>query len=113
MTTTVTTSEQRRHRDARSFPEPEQFRPERWMQELNLPKMAYFPFGGGPRVCIGSAFAMMEATLGLATIVQKFGMTAPANYRVTPFPSITLQPKTGITLGLVARSAPQPALVGR
>jgi cytochrome P450 len=103
--TSVLVSQWLRHRHPRYFPEPEKFEPERWLQELDLPKMAYFPFGGGPRVCIGSAFAMMEATLGLATVLQKFSMTAPPNYRVTPFPSITLQPKGGIVLGLASRTA--------
>jgi cytochrome P450 len=59
------------HRDPRYFPEPELFRPERWAQEPQPPKYAYFPFGGGPRFCIGSNFAMMEAVLILATIVQR------------------------------------------
>jgi len=102
--TSVLVSQWIRHRHPRYFPEPEKFGPERWLQELNLPKMAYFPFGGGPRVCIGSAFAMMEATLSLATIIQKFRLTAEAGYKVTPFPSITLQPKGGIVLGAVARA---------
>ncbi len=103
--TSVLVSQWIRHRHPRYFPEPEKFEPERWLQELDLPKMAYFPFGGGPRVCIGSSFAMMEATLGLATILQKFRMTAASDYHVTPFPSITLQPKGGIVLGLASRGA--------
>jgi len=103
--TSVIVSQWLRHRHPRYFPAPEKFEPERWLQELDLPKMAYFPFGGGPRVCIGSSFAMMEATLGLATILQKFRLTAAPNYQVTPFPSITLQPKGGIILGLASRTA--------
>ena len=61
-------------RDPRFFDEPEKFRPERWGEERikSLPKFAYFPFGGGPRVCIGNQFAMMELVLLLATIAQKF-----------------------------------------
>jgi cytochrome P450 len=102
--TSVLVSQWIRHRHPRYFPEPEKFEPERWLQELNLPKMAYFPFGGGPRICVGSSFAMMEATLGLATIIQNFRLTAEADYKVTPFPSITLQPKGGIVLGMVARA---------
>ena len=94
-----------KHRDARHFVEPESFLPDRWLQEMNLPKMAYFPFGGGPRICIGSSFAMMEATLGLATIMQRFRVTSPPDYRVEPWPAITLQPKGGIHLTLGARHA--------
>ena len=101
--TSVIASQWLKHRDERHFAEAKQFRPERWLGELKLPKMAYFPFGGGPRVCIGSGFAMMESTLVLATIVRRFRVTADREYRVSPFPSITLQPKGGITLKLEAR----------
>ena len=62
------------HRDERYFPEPEEFRPERWADDLarRIPKFAYFPFGGGPRVCIGSTLAMLEAFLIVATIGRRF-----------------------------------------
>jgi cytochrome P450 len=93
-----------KHRDARHFPQPEKFSPERWLFDLNLPKLAYFPFGAGPRICIGNSFAMMEATLGLATIIQHFQFSAPPDYQVEPWPSITLQPKGGITLKIVPRN---------
>jgi cytochrome P450 len=61
------------HRDARYFDRPEEFRPERWADEQtkSLPRFAYFPFGGGPRVCIGTSYAMMEAILILATTAQR------------------------------------------
>jgi len=98
--TSVLASQWLKHHDPRHFDRPAEFQPERWLQEMKLPKMAYFPFGGGPRVCIGSAFAMMESILGLATIMQQFSVTAPRDYRVQPFASITLQPKGGITLKL-------------
>src|SRR5262249_32857353 len=59
-------------RDARWFPDPEWFRPERWEREdPSRPKFAYFPFGGGTRVCIGERFAWIEGTLVLATIGQR------------------------------------------
>ena len=60
------------HRDARWYDDPEVFRPDRWADGLmqRIPRYAYFPFGGGPRICIGNNFAMMEATLILATIAQ-------------------------------------------
>ena len=69
------------HRDARWFPEPEAFKPERWRDDSarRLPRSAYFPFGGGPHVCIGNAFAMMEAVLLLVTIIQRAGAVAFAH----------------------------------
>jgi cytochrome P450 len=62
------------HRDPRFFPCPEQFDPGRWFEESiqRLPRFAYFPFGGEPRYCVATSFAMMEATLLLATIAQRF-----------------------------------------
>lgn len=86
------------HRDPRYFDRPEEFRPERWAEEQikSLPKYAYFPFGGGPRLCIGNSFAMMEATLILATIAQRFHVAVVPDQTVTPLPSITLRPKYGV-----------------
>jgi cytochrome P450 len=62
------------HRDPRWFPEPDRFNPDRWVDgsTAKLPHFAYFPFGGGPRVCIGAGFALMEASLLLASIAQRF-----------------------------------------
>jgi cytochrome P450 len=98
------------HRDPRYFPEPDRFDPDRWLPEKSqkLPKFAYFPFGGGPRQCIGAAFAMMEATLLLATIAQRFQFRAEPGHVVTPMPSFTLRPKHGIRMRLEKRSS-QPA----
>ena len=103
--TSLIMSQWLKHRDARQFPDPEKFLPERWTGEFvkQLPKFAYFPFGGGPRVCIGSAFAMMEAVLVLATLAQKFRLTCAADYRVVPWPSITLQPRGGVHLRIERR----------
>lgn len=86
------------HHDARFFPEPEQFRPERWTEEFTkqLPKYAYFPFGGGPRLCIGFQFAQMEAVLLLATLAQRYRLTLLPGQTITIQPSITLRPKEGI-----------------
>jgi cytochrome P450 len=96
------------HRDARFFPDPERFDPERWRDDPvrrgRIPRFAYFPFGGGPRVCVGAGFAMMEATLLLATIAQRYSLSLPANSRVTPFFSITLRPKDGLTMRLHKRT---------
>src|SRR5690349_7012771 len=104
-------------RDPRWFTDPERFIPERWSEETaaKLPRFAYFPFGGGPRVCIGAGFAMMEATLLLASIAQRFRMRLVPNQRITAMPSITLRPKTGIRVTLEARTGTSavPARHGR
>ena len=86
------------HRNPGYFSDPIRFHPERWQMEESkrLPKYAYFPFGGGPRLCIGNAFAMMEANLILATIAQKCRLELQPNQKITPMPSITLRPKEGI-----------------
>jgi cytochrome P450 len=96
------------HRDPRWFEDPLAFRPDRWNGELQkrLPRFAYFPFGGGPRQCIGNAFAQMEAALVLATIAQKFRFRLLPDHQVTPLASITLRPKHGIRATLEARNAP-------
>jgi cytochrome P450 len=86
------------HRNPAYFSDPIRFHPERWQMEESkrLPKYAYFPFGGGPRLCIGNAFAMMEANLILATIAQKCRLELQPNQKITPMPSITLRPKEGV-----------------
>ena len=85
-------------RDPRFFDDPDKFKPERWGEEQikTLPKFAYFPFGGGPRVCIGQQFAMMELTLILATIAQKFRFRMQPGATVTTLPTFTLRPVPGI-----------------
>jgi cytochrome P450 len=94
-------------RDPRWFSEPDRFHPDRWSEEAaaKLPRFAYFPFGGGPRVCIGAGFAMMEATLLLATIAQRFRMLLAPAQRIEPLASITLRPKNGIHVQLEERAA--------
>jgi cytochrome P450 len=94
------------HRDARWFDAPEEFRPERWEGDLmkRLPRFAYFPFGGGPRQCIGNNFAVMEATLLLATIAQRFRIRLVPGHPVVPMPSITLRPRHGVRGKLEARA---------
>lgn len=86
------------HRDPRWYQHPDKFLPERWDSDLarQLPKFAYFPFGGGPRRCIGDEFAKMEATLILASIARRFKLTLLPNQQIDYFPSITLRPKYGI-----------------
>ncbi|BBM87371.1 cytochrome P450 [Candidatus Uabimicrobium amorphum] len=82
------------HRDARYFDEPQKFLPERWENgfEKKIPKYAYFPFGGGPRVCIGNHYNMIESTLILAMAIQKFRVQILEDRGTALLPSITLQP---------------------
>jgi cytochrome P450 len=84
------------HRDKRYFVEPERFNPARWTEAFSksLPRYAYFPFGGGPRLCIGQSFATMEAVLILATVAQRFKLSLSPGQDVVPYPSITLRPST-------------------
>ncbi len=93
------------HRDPRFFEEPDKFKPERWTPEFisNLPKYAYFPFGGGPRVCIGNTFAMMEIVLLLATIAQKFRLNLVSKHPVELQPAMSLRPRNGIRMKIKQR----------
>jgi cytochrome P450 len=93
------------HRDPRYYKAPGEFRPERWAEGSveKLPKYAYFPFGGGPRLCIGQSFAKMEAILLLATIAQQFRLRSVPGERIAPQPSITLRPKNGMRMVLERR----------
>jgi cytochrome P450 len=86
------------HRDGRWFDEPLAFRPERWENDLvkRLPRYAYFPFGGGQRQCIGNGFAMMEATLVVATLAARFNFALRPDPPVTPRAVVTLRPARGI-----------------
>ncbi len=90
------------HRDARYFPDPLLFDPERWTPEklASRPQFAYFPFGGGPRRCIGESFAWMEGILIIATLAQKWSMRLDAGQRVELKPLITLRPKYGMKMQL-------------
>ncbi len=100
--TTLIISQWVMHRDKRFFAEPEQFDPERWVNdfEQQLPRGVYFPFGDGPRVCIGRSFAMMEAVLILATIAQRFNLNLVTEQSIGLQPSFTLRPKHGIQVQL-------------
>ncbi len=92
------------HRDPRWFDRPEEFLPERWAEGgAHRPKYAYFPFGGGPRLCIGNHFALMEAVLVLATLGQRYRFTLVPDHPVTTWPTVTLRPKDGIRAVLQAR----------
>jgi cytochrome P450 len=93
------------HRDPRWYEEPEAFHPERWREDRarRLPRFAYVPFGGGPRQCIGNAFAMMEAVLILAAIAQRFRLVLMPGQQVTPTPYVTLRPEPGLRMRLERR----------
>jgi cytochrome P450 len=88
------------HRDARHYPDPERFDPERWTPEFKarLPRFAYFPFGGGPRQCIGESFAWMELVLLVATIAQRWRFELVPGHPVVPHAAITLRPKYGMKM---------------
>lgn len=81
------------HRDARFFPDPEAFDPDRWEPERAkmIPRYAYFPFGGGPRICIGNHFAMLEATLILAIVLRRYHFELLPGQTLTFNPSVTLR----------------------
>ncbi|WP_017652954.1 cytochrome P450 [Fortiea contorta] len=86
------------HRHPRYFAEPEVFKPERWTNDLekSLPRGVYFPFGDGPRICIGKSFALLEAVLILATIARKFELTLVPEHPIVPQAAITLRPAYGV-----------------
>jgi len=93
------------HRDPRWFTDPEQFAPERWdLQSIDKPpKSAYFPFGGGPRVCIGESFAWMEGVFVLATIAQRWEYQTYSQEKILPKPLVTLCPPYGLKVILRRR----------
>ncbi|MEV4948686.1 cytochrome P450 [Streptomyces sp. NPDC053755] len=105
--TRVWSSQWATHRDGRWFTDPEEFRPERWgatggEPAEEIPEYAWFPFGGGPRVCLGTRFAMVEAVLVLAVLARRFSLAVdPA--QVLPVPSLTLQPDREVLATVHAR----------
>jgi cytochrome P450 len=91
------------HRDARWYSHPLRFDPQRWTDGAPaLPDYAFFPFGGGPRLCIGEAFAWMEAKLVLATLGLRWRFDALAGHRVELRPHVTLRPRNGLPMRLRA-----------
>ncbi|MFB6077828.1 MAG: cytochrome P450 [Halarchaeum sp.] len=93
------------HRDPQWYDDPETFRPARWTADLesDLPPFAYFPFGGGPRRCIGDRFAMQEARLALATIARDWRLEPQSDLSFAP--SITLRPEGDVEMRVRRRDA--------
>jgi cytochrome P450 len=93
------------HRDARYFPEPDRFLPDRWTPgfKASLPPFAYLPFGGGPRRCIGESFAWMELVLVLSTLAQRWRLRLVPGHPVVPQASITLRTKHGMKMTAISR----------
>ncbi|HTW84753.1 MAG TPA: cytochrome P450 [Candidatus Sulfotelmatobacter sp.] len=98
------------HRNPRYWKEPDAFRPERWSngETADLPRGAYFPFGGGTRICIGEAFAWTEGVLLLATLARRFRFTALDAAPVPLDPLVTLRPGRKILMQVASRQ-PSPA----
>ena len=104
--TTVLMSQFITHRDARFFPDPLRFDPERFTLEARSrrTKLTYFPFGSGVRQCIGESFAWMEGVLLLATLAQTWRLRLVPGHRVEPEPLITLRPRYGMQMKLEPRA---------
>ena len=92
-------------RDPRFFPEPERFDPQRWTPEARAarPKNAAFPFGMGPRQCIGADMAWLESMLTLAIVLPRWSVALADTRRIPPLPSLTLRPKRPVQLRLTPR----------
>jgi cytochrome P450 len=85
------------HRDARWWPEADRFIPERWQVDAkDRPRFAYFPFGGGNRLCVGESFAWTEAMIVLATIAGRWRLTLDPEHPIEPQPLITLRTRHGV-----------------
>jgi cytochrome P450 len=93
------------HRHPGLWDDPEGFDPDRFLLERERARhrMAYIPFGGGPRLCIGNGFAMMEATLVLAAVAQRYRLTLVSGSDVRAEPTVTLRPRHGLTMRVHAR----------
>ncbi|MEP7336470.1 MAG: cytochrome P450 [Acidobacteriota bacterium] len=93
------------HHNPKYFPDPDRFDPERWTPQARdaRPKFSYFPFGGGPRLCIGESFAWMEGVLVLATLAQKWRLRLVPGHTVAMQPIVTLRPKHGMRMVIEPR----------
>ncbi|HTW94458.1 MAG TPA: cytochrome P450 [Tepidisphaeraceae bacterium] len=91
------------HRHPDFWDEPEKFDPKRFLAPTLKHRFAYFPFGGGPRICIGMQFSLLEGPLVLATILQHFRVQLVADQPIVPDPTFTLRPRDGLKVILHAR----------
>ncbi len=90
------------HRRADVWPNPEGFDPDRFLPGVGTdrPRFAYVPFGGGPHLCIGNSFALVEAQLILATVAQRYHLALVPGQEITVAPLVTLRPKHGMRMSL-------------
>jgi Cytochrome P450 len=95
------------HRDPALWPDPLRFDPERFHEAEEAPRhrFAYFPFGAGPRVCIGEGFAWTEVLLVLATLAQRFRFRLAAGQLVEPLPRVTLRLRHGLRMIVEERTS--------
>jgi len=95
------------HRDPRWFPDPEKFDPDRFSdeREKQLPQFAYFPFGGGPRACIGMHFSLVEMTMVLATLYQRCKLTLLPGQSAEPTVNLSLRPKDKLRYAVTWRNS--------
>ena len=93
------------HRDPRWFEDPMEFRPDRWTPDFQdgLPRFAYWPFGGGSRLCIGEGFAWMEMTIIMAILGQQWSVSSDPKCKVVLDPLVSLRPKGGLKVLLALR----------
>lgn len=98
------------HYNPKYWDKPKEFRPERFSKEKvkARPNFAYFPFGGGPRLCIGNSFAMMEMQLTLVEMLRRFDFTLSPNQTIVEQPLVTLRPKNGIKLDIKLVNVKEP-----
>jgi cytochrome P450 len=91
------------HHDPALFPGAERFDPDRWTSEFTeqLPKLGYLPFGGGPRVCIGNTFAMMDLVITVATVVRRVRFEVTDKLPEPPRVSFMLRPRGGVHLRIL------------
>jgi len=96
------------HRDPRFFEHPDDFLPERWTGsfERGLHQFAYYPFGGGPRICIAEEFAMAEMRIALAHFLAQWRFQVDSSEMPALNPFITLRPKNGLKLRISRREGP-------
>jgi cytochrome P450 len=99
------------HRHPAFWDEPDAFRPERFAADATQarPRLAYVPFGAGPRQCVGNHFAMLEAHVILTTVAQRYRLALVPNHPVEALPLITLKPRHGMRMTIEPRSFDAPA----